>query len=166
MAQELDSLAFRFAAVPALTVIILVPGAQLPTELLLAGACTTCPKPHGRPSTKDFHSLPPISPVTFGSDIKSHTLKSFEKKGYHRAHFEDAWRRYAPPSLSPENAVTAVIPVTNGGEVTPVTSFQGNRGWEPDDLDIPPFLQVANRKVPLDRKPALGPEGDSLDDLK
>ena len=35
-----------------------------------------------------------------------------------------------------------------------------------DNLDIPPFLQVANRKVPLDRKPALGPEGDSLDDLK
>jgi Protein of unknown function (DUF3631) len=35
-----------------------------------------------------------------------------------------------------------------------------------DNLDIPPFLQVANRKVPLDRKPALGPEGDSLDDLQ
>jgi len=35
-----------------------------------------------------------------------------------------------------------------------------------DNLDIPPFLQVANRKVPIDRKPALGPEGDSLDDLQ
>jgi Protein of unknown function (DUF3631) len=37
----------------------------------------------------------------------------------------------------------------------------------PDDgLDIPSFLRVANRKVPLDRRPALGPPGDSLDDLK
>ncbi len=35
-----------------------------------------------------------------------------------------------------------------------------------DALDIPSFLRVANRKVPLDRRPALGPEGDSLDDLK
>ena len=74
-------------------------------------------------------------------DIKSHTLKSFEKKGYHRAHFEDAWRRYALP----ENAVTAVTPVTNGREVTPVTPLQGNGGWEPDDLDIPDYLQRSPR---------------------
>ena len=39
-----------------------------------------------------------------------------------------------------------------------------------DSLDIPSFLQVANRKVPYhpDRQCPLGPggEGDSLDDLK
>jgi len=35
-----------------------------------------------------------------------------------------------------------------------------------DDLAIPAFLEVANRKVPFDRRPALGPEGDSLDDLQ
>jgi hypothetical protein len=35
-----------------------------------------------------------------------------------------------------------------------------------DGLDIPECLLVANRKVPLDRRPALGPEGDSLDDLR
>ena len=33
-------------------------------------------------------------------------------------------------------------------------------------LDIPECLLVANRKVPLDRRPALGPEGDSLDDFR
>src|SRR5262249_17469216 len=38
--------------------------------------------------------------------------------------------------------------------------------WPEDGLDIPPSLQVANRKVPLDRRPPLGPEGDSLDDFK
>jgi uncharacterized protein DUF3631 len=78
-------------------------------------------------------------------DIKSHTLKSFEKKGYHRAHFEDAWRRYAPPLL-PENAVTVVTSVTNGGEVTavtPVTPLQGNRGSKPDNLDIPDSLRCS-----------------------
>ena len=31
---------------------------------------------------------------------------------------------------------------------------------------MPELLRVANRKVPLDRPPALGPEGDSLDDLQ
>jgi hypothetical protein len=33
-------------------------------------------------------------------------------------------------------------------------------------FDIPECLLVANRKVPLDRRPALGPEGDSLDDFR
>jgi hypothetical protein len=32
-----------------------------------------------------------------------------------------------------------------------------------DGLDIPPFLR---REVPADRRPALGPPGDSLDDFK
>jgi hypothetical protein len=37
--------------------------------------------------------------------------------------------------------------------------------WPDDGLDIPPsLLRVA--EVPLDRRPALGPEGDSLDDLE
>jgi len=35
-----------------------------------------------------------------------------------------------------------------------------------DGLGIPEFLQVANRKLTFDRRPALGPEGDSLDDLQ
>jgi hypothetical protein len=38
--------------------------------------------------------------------------------------------------------------------------------WPEDGLELPPSLLVANRGVPLDRRPALGPEGDSLDDFK
>jgi hypothetical protein len=34
--------------------------------------------------------------------------------------------------------------------------------WPDDGLDVPLSLL---REVPLDRQPALGPEGDSLDDL-
>jgi hypothetical protein len=35
-----------------------------------------------------------------------------------------------------------------------------------DGLDIPDFLDRRPREVPPDRRPALGPEGDSLDDLE
>ena len=38
--------------------------------------------------------------------------------------------------------------------------------WPEDGLELPSSLLVANRKVPLDRRPALGPPGDSLDDLQ
>jgi hypothetical protein len=114
---------------------------QLPTELLLAGLYDLPEAPW-----KTMNKGLPLSASDLARhlreyDIKSHTLKSFEKKGYHRAHFEDAWRRYALP----ENAVTAVTPVTNGREVTPVTPLQGNGGWEPDDLDIPDYLQRSPR---------------------
>jgi hypothetical protein len=39
--------------------------------------------------------------------------------------------------------------------------------WPEDGLELPPALlrEVVPREVPLDRRPALGPEGDSLDDL-
>jgi hypothetical protein len=57
-------------------------------------------------------------------------------------------------------------------EIGPLSSFSDlGEPWGPfsrwpeDGLDIPPSLQVANRKVSLDRRPALGPEGDSLDDF-
>jgi hypothetical protein len=33
-------------------------------------------------------------------------------------------------------------------------------------LDIPAFLDHTPREVPADRRPALGPPGDSLDDLQ
>jgi len=66
----------------------------------------------------------------------------------------------------------------NGRDSNEINAFDVSTGaqapWGPfsrfprcdDDLDIPECLLVANRKVPLDRRPALGPEGDSLDDLK
>jgi hypothetical protein len=39
-------------------------------------------------------------------------------------------------------------------------------GGQPDDiLDIPRFLDPRPAAVPHDRRPALGPPGDSLDDL-
>jgi hypothetical protein len=62
----------------------------------------------------------------------------------------------------------------NSNEINAVdVSTRAQAPWGPfsrfpradDDLDIPECLLVANRKVPLDRRPALGPEGDSLDDL-
>jgi hypothetical protein len=63
----------------------------------------------------------------------------------------------------------------NSNEINAVDVSTGAQApWGPfsrfpradDDLDIPESLLVANRKVPLDRRPALGPEGDSLDDFR
>ena len=71
----------------------------------------------------------------------------------------------------------------NGGFSNEINELDGLTGKTPDpsarslssgpdnssDLDagpFPDFLRVENRKVPLDRRPALGPEGDSLDDLQ
>jgi hypothetical protein len=56
-------------------------------------------------------------------------------------------------------------------DVADVADVRGNRGEQvgaPDDgmPPIPDFLNRVLRQVPPDRRPALGPEGDSLDDLK
>jgi len=64
----------------------------------------------------------------------------------------------------------------NGHFSSEINAVDGSTGETPevapfppdavdDGHDIPSSLEVANRKVPLDRRPALGPEGDSLDDL-
>jgi hypothetical protein len=62
----------------------------------------------------------------------------------------------------------SVDPVPNDDAVVEEIRAQGNGGAShaapvDDGLDIPAFLR---RDVPRDRRPALGPEGDSLDDLK
>jgi Protein of unknown function (DUF3631) len=65
-------------------------------------------------------------------------------------------------------------------DIADIADLRGNGGAVPYDAvleerraqgvteGIPDFLQVANRKLPFDpdRRPALGPEGDSLDDLR
>src|SRR5262249_49800276 len=85
---------------------------RLPTALLLPDI-SHLPQPPRKTINKGLPFPPPDLPRHLREyDIRSHTLKSFKKKGYSRAHFEAAWRRSPPPSLFPKNAVTAVTIVT------------------------------------------------------
>jgi Protein of unknown function (DUF3631) len=132
---------------------------QLPTELLLAGLYDLPEAPW-----KTINKGLPLSASDLARylreyEIRSTTLKSYNKKGYHRAHFEDAWRRYASVSVPPENTVTNVTNVTKGtngygdpvtpaiegaekeneiNKVTPVTAVTRVSSDKPvtDDLDL------------------------------
>jgi Protein of unknown function (DUF3631) len=140
---------------------------QLSTETLLAGLYDLPEAPW-----KTINKGLPLTASDLAGrlreyDIKSHTLKSLNKKGYHRAHFEDPWRRYVLPPLPSDNAVTPVTNVTRteqqAPEVTLVTPFQKGRERAINDgLDIPEWLR---REPKVVRAPALGPVGDTLDDL-
>jgi hypothetical protein len=84
----------------------------------------------------------------------------FSCSGYD--HVPDS-KRNTPSERNGKSSIgSSIVP-----DVPDVPLVRGNGGEAPgDDLAIPAFLEVANRKVPLDRRPALGPEGDSLDDLQ
>jgi hypothetical protein len=122
---------------------------QLATEMLLAGLYELPEAPW-----KTINKGLPFSATDLAGhlreyDIRSHTLKSFNRKGYHRAHFEDAWRRYVPSSLPSENVVTPVTNVTMAASaaaevtlVTGVTPSQGNREGAALDPTDPGHAQV------------------------
>jgi hypothetical protein len=120
-------------------------------------------------------------------------VKPYNKRGYYRVHFEDGWRRYLPVCLSSENGATGATNATkdsNGcgnpamdivdatekanqmrkvAAVAAVAAPSGDvdtrcrefaaAAAAKYDLGIPEFLD-------RNRKPALGPKGDSLDDFK
>ena len=65
-----------------------------------------------------------------------------------------------PPSNSSNTPI--VISTDSNGDGLDVPPWGPFSRWPEDGLDIPPALL---REVPLDRRPALGPEGDCLDDL-
>src|SRR5262249_15703200 len=84
----------------------------------------------------------------------------FSCSGYD--HVPDS-KRNTPSERNGKSSIgSSIVP-----DVPDVPLVRGNGGEAPGaELAIPAFLEVANRKVPLDRRPALGPEGDSLDDLQ
>jgi hypothetical protein len=71
-----------------------------------------------------------------------------------------------PPSSihPPENGsnTPTVVSTDSNGDGLDIPPWGPFSRWPEDGLEVPPALL---REVPLDRRPALGPEGDSLDDL-
>jgi uncharacterized protein DUF3631 len=165
----------------------------LPTELILAGLYELPEAPWKTLAKGLALSANDLARHLREYDIRSTTVKPYNKRGYYRAHFEDAWRRYIPVALSPGNGATGATNATNGSngcgtpttnvldatekaneinEVAAVAAVAPPRGnidtgsqkfaalaGTDNDLGIPEFLD-------RNRKPALGPDGDSLDDFE
>jgi putative DNA primase/helicase len=139
---------------------------------------------HGKPITANSLArlLAPygIAPTTIRVGTKT-------PKGYQLADFADAFERYLAPDeaskaqhrnkadkmgTSTTSATATAAPLlrfenakkrNNDGQCCGVAVADVRGSGADDGLDIPRFLR---REVPADRRPALGPEGDSLDDLQ
>jgi Protein of unknown function (DUF3631) len=139
---------------------------------------------HGKPITANSLArlLAPygIAPTTIRVGTKT-------PKGYQLADFADAFERYLAPDeaskaqhrnkademgTSTTSATATAAPLlrfenakkrNNDGQCCGVAVADVRDSGADDGLDIPPFPR---REVPADRRPALGPEGDSLDDLQ
>jgi Protein of unknown function (DUF3631) len=89
-------------------------------------------------------------------------------KGYERSAFYDAWARYCPSPSGGGDSVTSVTSVTSEAKkdvpVTAVTDVTLPRTPRGDGRFLPSFPTKPKSERP--NPPALGPPGDSLDDLE
>jgi Protein of unknown function (DUF3631) len=117
--------------------------------------------------------------------IKSHTVRigNATPRGYERKDFLDAWARYLPAPAESATSTTSATPPIDAPQEPPNSAENRHVADVAHVVDFP-SREGGNAKAPktaiasdpwadypafpasLDRRPALGPPGDSLDDFK